>query len=114
MSAGERSGGSVNYYKLQVDNPANLPEPYMCEAEDIIEALGMTFSEGNQFKAIWRSCAARKLGKFKAGMDADGVYDAEKMVYYGGRTLAVRKAIKAERLDTGEVVETQFGKITKP
>lgn len=90
----ESSGGSVNYYKLDIKHPANLPEPYTCEAEDIIEALGMTFAEGNQFKSIWRSCAQRVLGKLKAGLD--GIREAEKMVYYAQRTLAVRKRERGE------------------
>lgn len=96
----EKSGGSVNYYKLLISDPANLPDPYTCECEDIIEELGMTFSEGNQFKAIWRSCAARQHGLIKEGQDADGVYDAEKMVYYAGRTLKVRKRGNAKRLQS--------------
>jgi hypothetical protein len=96
-TAGEFSGGSVNYYKLEILEPANLPDPYIAEAEDIIEVLGMTFSEACQFKAIWRSCAARNLGIFKDGQDVDGVYDAEKMAYYGNRTLVVRKRLRRLR-----------------
>ncbi len=97
---GEFSGGSVQYYKLKIEQPANLPDPYTCECEDIIEALGMTFSEACQFKALWRSCAARNLGVFKDGMDVDGIYDAEKMGYYAKRTLVVRQRLKARRLQS--------------
>lgn len=88
----EKSGGNVNYYVLNVDNPKRLP-PYMAEAEDIIESLGMTFAEGCAFKALWRSCASRTLGLHKEGQDKEGVYDAEKIVYYGQRIVAQRKRL---------------------
>jgi hypothetical protein len=95
QSAPEKSGGNVNYYLVEIVTPKR-PEhkPYTAECEDIIEALGMTFAEGCAFKAIWRSCAARTLGKQKAGGSA--VYDAEKVVYYGQRMLAQRKKENAE------------------
>jgi hypothetical protein len=84
---GEHTGGSVNYYRVSVDNPTSADvAPYAAECNDIIEALGMTFAEGNVFKALWRSCAERTLGKKKRGGDA--VYDAEKMVFFSERTLA--------------------------
>lgn len=94
------TGGSVGYYKLFVPEPANLPEPYTCECEDIINALNMTFAEGNQFKAIWRSCAAREQDLFKPGMDKDGVYDAEKMVYYSLQTLKRRVRLRDARVQS--------------
>lgn len=87
----EKSGGDVNYYVVDVKQPKRFA-PYTAECEDIIEALGMTFAEGCAFKAIWRSCAARTLGKEKAG--GSSVYDAEKIVYYGNRILAQRKNVK--------------------
>jgi hypothetical protein len=86
----EFSGNNVDYYIVEINEPKRLA-PYYAEAEDIIEALGMTFAEGCAFKAIWRSCAARTLGKKKKGQDEEGIYDAEKVVYYGGRILATRK-----------------------
>lgn len=92
----EKTGNNVNYYLVDVAQPKRL-EPYRAECEDIIEALGMTFAEGCAFKAIWRSCAARNLGLHKEGQDADGVYDAEKIVYYGKRVLAVRERRKQSR-----------------
>lgn len=85
----EFSGHDVNYYLVPVPAPKRL-EPYTAECEDIIEALGMTFAEGCAFKAIWRSCAARTLGLAKKGQDEAGVYDAQKVQYYGGRMLAQR------------------------
>lgn len=87
---GERHGGDVNYYLLDIKKPKRLA-PYKAECEDIIEALGMSFAEGCAFKAIWRSCAARTLGKLKAGNDPQGVYDAQKVVYYGQRMVAQRE-----------------------
>lgn len=86
----EYTGKDVNYYVVNITAPKRL-DPYTAECEDIIEALGMTFAEGCAFKAIWRSCAARTLGLQKKGQDADGVYDAEKVVYYGGRMVAQRQ-----------------------
>ncbi len=87
---GEKSGGNVNYYLCEVKEPKR-PEikPYTAECEDIIQALGMTFSEGCAFKAIWRSCAERELGLAKLGGDA--VYDAEKTVHYGNLMIKERR-----------------------
>lgn len=87
---GEFSGGNVNYYVAEIADPKRLP-PYTAECEDIIEALGMTFAEGCAFKAIWRSAAQRTLGLRKKGQDENGVYDAQKVEYYGARMVAVRK-----------------------
>ncbi len=89
----EFTGGNVNYYLVNIKDPKRL-QPYEAEAEDIIEALGMTFAEGCAFKAIWRSCAMRTLGHMKKGQDQFGVYDAEKVQYYGGRMLAQRTKLK--------------------
>ena len=81
----EYTGGSVNYYKIQVTAPTTEgATPYTAECNDIIEALGMNYAEGNAFKAIWRSCAARNLGLSKRGYD-DAKYDAEKVVFFGNR-----------------------------
>lgn len=92
LESKELTGKDVNYYLVDVKGPKRLT-PYTAECEDIIEALGMTFSEGCAFKAIWRSCAARTLGKRKEGQTEDGIYDAEKIQYYAGRILAVRKRL---------------------
>lgn len=85
----EKSGGSVDYYKVLITNPTSKGDPYTAECNDVIEALGMDYAEGNAFKAIWRSCAERTLGKKKVGGDA--VYDAEKVIFFGTRMLAKRK-----------------------
>lgn len=91
--AGEKSGGSVDYYQVRIENPTTKGrDKYTAECNDIIEALGMNYAEGNAFKAIWRSCAERTLGKKKAGGNA--VYDAEKMVFFSQRVLAQRKETK--------------------
>lgn len=86
----EKTGGDVNYYLVDIKDPKRL-EPYKAECEDIIEAMQMSFAEGNLFKALWRSCASRTLGLHKEGQDAEGIYDAEKMVYYANRVLVQRK-----------------------
>lgn len=87
----EKSGGSVNYYQVEITAPTTQGRlAYIAECNDIIEALGMDYAEGNEFKAIWRSCAERTLGKKKVG--GDSVYDAEKAVFFANRTLTKRKA----------------------
>ena len=85
-STAEYTGKDVSYYLVRIESPKRL-NPYDAECEDIIEALGMTFSEGCAFKAIWRKCAARTLGIAKAGYKG-GLYDAEKAEYYGARMVA--------------------------
>lgn len=83
----EYTGGSVSYYSVKVDKPTtDGATPYTAECNDIIEALGMNYAEGNAFKALWRMCAARK-GKAKKGY-TDGRYDAEKVVFFGQRLVA--------------------------
>lgn len=78
----EHTGGSSSYYMADIKHPTTQDEPYMAECNDIIEALDMTFAEGNAFKAIWRTAAAR-LGKTKKGNNA--LYDAEKVCFFGER-----------------------------
>lgn len=82
----EYTGGSVSYYKVTIQNPTTAKSPYIAECNDIIEALGMNYAEGNAFKAIWRLCAARQ-GLAKRGY-TDGKYDAEKVVFFGQRMVA--------------------------
>lgn len=62
------TGGSSDYYKVTIKFPTNtFGLPYTAECNDIIEALGMNFAEGNAFKALWRRAAQRTLGLRKAG-----------------------------------------------
>lgn len=83
------TGGRVEYYLIHVNHPRRPGQPpYRAECEDIIAALGMTFDEGCEFKAIWRTAAAR-LGNGKPGGDA--VYDAEKRVHYATRSLETER-----------------------
>lgn len=93
VGASEYTGGSSNYYKVFVQNPTTLSDPYEAECNDIIEALQMTFAEGNAFKAIWRKAKARQ-GVQKKGYD-NGLYDSEKVVFFGERMVVEAK--------TGEV-----------
>lgn len=85
----EYTGSSSNYYKVYIKHPTTLPEPYEAECNDIIESLQMTFAEGNAFKAIWRKAKARQ-GVKKKGYD-NGVYDSEKVVFFGERMLIEAK-----------------------
>lgn len=90
----EYTGGSVSYYAVDVNAPINEEsDPYTAECQDIIEALKLDFQEGNVLKAIWRRAAAR-LGRSKKGYD-DGLYDAEKIVFYGQRLVAIEQSAKA-------------------
>ncbi|MNQ24610.1 hypothetical protein D3C85_378090 [compost metagenome] len=86
----EYTGGSSDYYKVLVKNPTTLSSPYEAECNDIIESLNMTFAEGNAFKAIWRKAKARQ-GVRKKGYD-NGVYDSEKVVFFGERMLVEAKS----------------------
>lgn len=85
----EYTGSSSNYYKVYVKHPTTLPEPYEAECNDVIESLQMTFAEGNAFKAIWRKAKSRQ-GVKKKGYD-NGVYDSEKVVFFGERMLIEAK-----------------------
>lgn len=87
-TAPEKSGGSVNYYKVQINDPTSgSNNSYMAECNDIIEALNMNYTEGNIFKAIWRMAAARELGKFKEGFEKPK-YDTEKVVFFANRLMS--------------------------
>lgn len=87
----EYTGSSVSYYTVLVSLPTNPDQPpYEAECNDIIEALKMNYAEGNVFKAVWRSCAARNLGLKKQGYK-DALYDAEKVVFFGERMVAQAK-----------------------
>lgn len=93
--APEYTGGSVSYYRVRIESPTTPgARPYTAECNDIIEALGMDYAEGNAFKALWRSCAARNLGVSKAGYK-DGLYDAEKVEFFGKRMVVKAKAALA-------------------
>lgn len=79
-----------HYYRVTVVEPIapDVP-PYTAECADIIEALGMTFNEGEAFKAIWRLAAARQ-GRVKA-TGSGPKYDADKVAHYGARIAAQNK-----------------------
>ncbi|QOC57640.1 hypothetical protein pEp_SNUABM10_00041 [Erwinia phage pEp_SNUABM_10] len=86
------TGGSSDYYQVQITSTTTKGRPaYIAECNDIIEALGMNFAEGNAFKAIWRRAAQRTLGLTKAGAKADGLYDAEKVEFFGARLVEQSK-----------------------
>jgi hypothetical protein len=90
----EYTGGSVSYCRVTIKHPTNPNlAPYVAECNDIIEALGMNYAEGNAFKAIWRRAAAQNLGLAKQGYK-DGLYDAEKVEFFGGRMVAQSRAEK--------------------
>ena len=89
-SAAEYTGGKVNYYEVEITHPTREGrDPYIAECNDIIEALGLSFSEGEAFKAIWRKGAAR-IKPGKRGHDG-GLYDAEKARFYGQRMEVIER-----------------------
>ena len=91
---GTYTGGSVDYYQVTITNPTTEGRPeYIAECNDIIEALGMNFAEGNAFKALWRRAAQRTLGLRKAGAKDDGLYDAQKVEFFGARLVAQSKGL---------------------
>lgn len=94
-TAGTYTGGSADYYQVHITNTTTKGRPaYIAECNDIIEALGMNFAEGNAFKALWRRAAQRTLGLRKAGAKDDGLYDAEKVEFFGARLVAQSKGVK--------------------
>jgi hypothetical protein len=95
----EYTGGSVSYYRVDVKDPTSPDlKPYVAECNDIIEALGMNYAEGNAFKAIWRRAAAQNLGLSKKGYK-DGLYDAEKVEFFGARMVAQTQRQAAKGAD---------------
>lgn len=90
----QKTGGSVDYYKCHVADPISGGEPYTAESIDIIEALGMTFAEGEAFKAIWRTCTGRMGGAVKA--DNKALYNAEKVEFFGARMVRAAKRSEAK------------------
>lgn len=96
--SGKITGGFVNYYLAPVTHPQRKEQPaYVAECEDIAEALQLTPNEFCEFKAIWRTAAAR-LGNGKP--DHKSLYDAEKRLHYAGRDVA---KYKRELEEEGEV-----------
>ncbi len=73
-------GGSSDYYRVKVTRPLDGADPYEAQCLDIIMALGMDFSEGEAFKAIWRKAASRQ-GNGKPGNSQ--LYNAEKVAFFG-------------------------------
>lgn len=81
MSQHNNSGGSVDYYTIDVSKPTSaLIAPYKAECNDIIRALRLEFAEANIIKAIWRIAAGVVKGTKKDGNDAK--YDAEKILFF--------------------------------
>jgi len=65
----QSDGGSTDYYKL----PRSVRE-----CQDVIEALNMTFAQGNIQKAIWRICS---------GGSENPVYDYKKIIWFAQREI---------------------------
>jgi hypothetical protein len=80
-------GGDNDYWLVDIPNPKRL-EPYTVECEDIIEALNMTFQEGEAIKAVFRKCKAR-MGDGKP--DDTPLRNAQKVAHYGTRMVAMEE-----------------------
>lgn len=92
----ESQATQCRYYECEVDHPQNPKQggvPYVANCEDIIQALGLTFDEGCEFKSLWRRGRGRQ-GFVKA--ESTALRDAQKAHHYSGRVLAfeLRKANK--------------------
>ena len=81
------SGGDNDYWLIEVTHPKRL-KSYTAECEDLIEVMGMSFQEGEAFKAIWRKCKDR-MGDGKPGDTP--LRNAEKVAHFGGRMVAIEK-----------------------
>lgn len=93
------TGSFTNYYLVTVKYPQRTTQPpYQAECEDIITALGMTFDQGCEFKALWRTASAA-LGNGKPGRSYldQAIYDAEKRIHYATRDLNRLKQLKSEQ-----------------
>jgi hypothetical protein len=86
MSRVENSGLECDYYWVDIELPVRDREQYTAEAQDIMEALNMTFTEGTIFKSLWRKAAERQ-GRRKLGNSA--YRDAQKIKFYGERLLDI-------------------------
>lgn len=82
---GGKQPGLASYYHVHIDAPMSDVGAYTAECGDIIEALDMTFNEGEAFKALWRLAAMRQ-GRAKPG--GSPIYDADKVAHYGARVAA--------------------------
>lgn len=80
------SGGSCNYYMVDVKKPTTLEEAYTVECNDLIEALGLTWQEANIYKEIFRTANERTHGNGKDGNNPKRA--AEKVLFF-----AIRHAI---------------------
>ena len=89
VEANKDNGSNGSYYEVDCVSHKDGRE-YMVECQDIIDALQMTFNEGNTFKSLWRLAAAR-LGKVK-GDGGKELYDAQKVAFYGKRVLKAQEA----------------------
>lgn len=83
------SGGSNSYYMVDVTKPTTLPSGYRAECNDIIEALGLNFAEGNILKALWRIAAKRQGRQNKTSAR----YDAEKIEFFARRVVEQNKEV---------------------
>lgn len=73
-------GNSVAYYPIEIQHPLNHKQkPYTVDCLDVIEALGMSYTEGALLKALWRRCAVRQ------GLYRRDSTDAENMVFFSKR-----------------------------
>jgi len=94
MSKEIHTGGSSGYYTIEVATPQNKEQDsYLAECVDIMEALQMTYSEANAFKAIWRMAASRNTS-IVSKKGNNSIYDSEKVVFFGNRMLEQAKRLR--------------------
>lgn len=80
------SGGSCDYYNVDITHPTTVKSPYTASCNDVIEALQLSSAESNIYKEIWRTANGRAHNNGKP--DNDPIRAAEKVLFF-----AVRNAI---------------------
>lgn len=90
----QTGGGSCNYYKVKVEHPTTLPEPYEVECNDLIESLGLTFAEANIYKELFRTANERTHSNEKQGNTPARA--AEKVLFFALRN-AIHNGVNVEK-----------------
>lgn len=80
------SGGSCDYYNVDITHPTTAKAPYTASCNDVIEALQLSSAESNIYKEIWRTANGKAHNNGKP--DNDPVRAAEKVLFF-----AVRNAV---------------------
>lgn len=89
------SGGSCDYYNVDITHPTTARAPYTASCNDVIEALQLSSAESNIYKEIWRTANGRAHNNGKP--DNDPVRAAEKVLFFAIR-IAVHAGVDIKKL----------------